>query len=567
MSFARITFLTLVLSAVCLGQGIGASELKVSSSDYRAPESAVLRATSRMVEVPVIVRDKSGAAVPGLSRADFEIRDSGKKNNVAAFSVVVAPRLASRPVALDPDASVPDAPVLSAIVLMLDDRNTTMEHFLRAKDAAVEFVGNGLVPGRKIAVATVRRGLISEFLSDVDALRAVLRGVQPQPNLAPSVSCPTFSPYSAFLVANNRDRNALEAKVVELYSCDPQYFGQTPPLPGAVTPDKAIAVRVIAMARQVWQEQAANSKATLGSVRNAVRLLARQPGKRTLLLAGSGFFAGTLLDVQQDVIMEAVRGSVVIDALDAKGLYTGDDGGSSRTMLGRAAIFEQTLYNRAMDASNDVVVNLAESTGGRLYRGDNDLVRGFEQLAAEPEVSYLLGFVPNVLDGEFHNLKVDVPGRKDVRVEARLGYVAAKDVTTASARIRRIDTEVFGTAVAHDVPVDVGVGYELVDGAPVLRAAFGVDVRTAKLVNRSGAWRQTLRFIVALLDSEGNFVAGKEGSMEMALKKATYERLVGTRLDATLQLAVPAGDYRLRVVIEEQNGGGLTAATSEIRVP
>lgn len=570
MSLTR-AFIFCILPFVAYGQPIPADELRVSNSEYRPPQGTVLRAATRIVEVPVVVRDKQGKVIPGLTREDFAIRDSGKKRDLVGFSIVTKATAAPEPSpSSSPKGALPSekgaAATGSAMALMLDDRNTTIEQFLRARDAADAFLVAGLPPGRSIALATVRRGFVTKFLSSAEDLRVAVRQLNPQPNLPPSSSCPTFSPYTAFVVANNRDRNALEAKVVEYYSCNPQLYNATPPK--TVMPDQRDAVDVIAVARRVWQEQAAMSKETMGSIRNAVRTLARQPGKRTLLLASTGFYAGTLLELQQDVITEAVRESVVIDALDSKGLFVGDDGGgSARTFLGRAAIYEQAVQQRALEASNDVAVNLTASTGGRLYRGSNDLTRGYTQLAAEPEVTYLLAFVPSAIDGKFHPLKVDLVKTKNATVEARLGYVSEKDDAGEPPPIRRIDTEVFTETAAHEVPLDVRVGYEAGNPSLAVRAVFGVNLRKTKLVERSGRRHQTLRFIVAVLDPDGNFVLGKEGAMEFALSSATYERISATRLDASLSLEVPPGAYRLRVIAEEQNGGGLTTATQEIHVP
>ena len=76
----------------------------------------------------------------------------------------------------------------------------------------------------------------------------------------------------------------------------------------------------------------------------------------------------------------------------------------------------------------DVMIRLADETGGRAFYFNNDLAGSMRTAIADSEVSYTLGFYPseNAFDGKFHNLDVKVD-RKDVEVRHRTGYFAVKD--------------------------------------------------------------------------------------------------------------------------------------------
>jgi len=73
-------------------------------------------------------------------------------------------------------------------------------------------------------------------------------------------------------------------------------------------------------------------------------------------------------------------------------------------------------YDRQENIENGMVLaELADDTGGTIFRNNNDLFAGFNSLAAPPEYIYYLGFYPENLkpDGSYHGLKVTLPNRKD----------------------------------------------------------------------------------------------------------------------------------------------------------
>src|ERR1700674_5302637 len=49
---------------------------------------AVLRVTTRLVQVNVVVHDKSGQPVAGLTKDDFTLYEKGKARKIAFFTVV-----------------------------------------------------------------------------------------------------------------------------------------------------------------------------------------------------------------------------------------------------------------------------------------------------------------------------------------------------------------------------------------------------------------------------------------------------------------------------------------------
>jgi len=83
------------------------------------------------------------------------------------------------------------------------------------------------------------------------------------------------------------------------------------------------------------------------------------------------------------------------------------------------------------------MIDFAESTGGRFFKNNNDLLHGLNDLAA-PETSYVLAFSPHPLkhDGKFHKLKINVKASGHIAVYARRGYFAPTEKEAEAERVK-----------------------------------------------------------------------------------------------------------------------------------
>jgi hypothetical protein len=105
------------------------------------------------------------------------------------------------------------------------------------------------------------------------------------------------------------------------------------------------------------------------------------PGERTILLASPGFMAGTLTDRLDEIAAHALRAGVVINALDPRGLYAGPPAAA----LPEALISRLSYYGtRLVSEHTNVLFAMTSSTGGELFRNNNDLLQGFRRLGRAP---------------------------------------------------------------------------------------------------------------------------------------------------------------------------------------
>jgi VWFA-related protein len=553
---------------------IDPNELRASSAQYLPRPRYTLRTEARLVEVGVVVRDSRGRAVGGLQKSDFEVRDAGKKREISAFSVHTFTPAAS---ARESDSPSPPAPeVLPRFVgLLFDDLNSSLGEFRYAQVAAERFVKEGLAPGDRVAVFNTYGQQIIPFTADVPRLVEAIEGMRVRTRTVDGGGCPRMTPYDSYLIANNLDSQSLETKVAEAKRCNPYLAVRQPqdrsrsPQSSQLSPMDPVVTAVMMQARSIWLQVRWTSQSALDAIQSTVDYMAAMPGSRTLLLASGGFLTGTLESEQNRIIIHALQGAVVINSLDAKGLYAPDaaempTGGDIQSII-RA----QSLGTRPKEDGNSAMAYLAQSTGGLFFHNSNDLDRGFRELGVLPEVTYVLGFAPPAgPDGRYHKLNVRLTGGNRRSVQARPGYYAPKEEAAQPSPERKIDREVLAAGTLNEIPAWITASPgKLESGTDVVNVDLHVDVRRLRFLDQSGVRAQRLTFIAALLDERGNFVTGREGVLDMALKEGTFARLSDRGLTTALQLEVPPGTYRLRGVIEEAREGQMTTSIQTVEIP
>ena len=598
LMMAGLVSISLALTLALIAQTLSPGEVRLSSRPY-VPQ-APIRVQTRLVQLEVVVRDNRGRPVPGLTKDDFTLYDARKLREIASFSISTSAAPANappKPATTQIDAPVhqpastpppaPPQPLSNgrSIALLFDDINTPTGDMMRAKVAATRFVKEASASGDRIALFTTSAGPILNFTTDTPAILAAITHVESHLRMSPNglSSCPRITPYEAYEILNNNPR-ALSAKVQEAACCtSSQYLtlcksdlsgsgGILFPNQSAVT---ELTIAVNAQAEQTWGQARIAAQSTLDSIKVSLDQLSKTPGRHMLLLSSSGFLSGTLDQQLDAIISEAVRAGVVINSLDAKGLYAEAPGTPLNESvevvelpLGTTIFQIQSLGDR-LDSEDSAMARFAESTGGLLFRNNNDLDLGFYQLGVMPSVTYLLGFPPDE-DGVYHKIKVELKnaGRRIVLV--RPGYFAPAKGSTDQPipAADTIDSEMRGSAEKTDLPAVTTEKFgTAASGSPQLTLQTHVDIQKLTFQPQQDRQVQKLTFVAALYDSQGNFVTGKQAEMTLALKSESFDRLSKSGINGVMQLEAPSGAYRLRMVVQEAVHGTMTATSKDLRIP
>lgn len=375
----------------------------------------------RLVPVSVVLRDGAGRAVGNMGQDNFRLFDEERPQVITQFSVEMTalsmpPKQLGEPVdaqgqgqgAVQAEAN--QSPVAAgerATAYLFDDVHLSFQEIAGARDAAARRLG-ALKAGERAAVFTTSGAVVVDFTEDGEKLLASLRLLKPHAML-PESDCPPISYYMADLMLNKSDSEATGVAVAEAADCATR--GNFPG-PHAQHLAAAKALEVL----NAGNVESKNALVILGSV---IRRTASTPGQRSIVLVSPGFLALTA-DMQQDlmeIVDGAARSGIVINTLDAGGLYGGAAAGG---------VGDPVFDSAEAEARSDVMAEFASGTGGIFFHNNNNLDEGFRRTADAPEFVYVLGFSPQKLDGRFHKLKVTLNAAGKFDVQARRGYYAFK---------------------------------------------------------------------------------------------------------------------------------------------
>jgi VWFA-related protein len=577
------------LLIIAHAQTISDDEIRFGTRPYSPRPENAIRVRTDLVEVPVVVRDSNGAVVKGLTKDDFEVYDQNKKRDISFFVIETAQPANAIEIAPTPKpgaatpAPVPPAPPQDRrpryVAFYFDDFNMSPGDTSASRAAAEKFVRQDIDPADKAGIFTSSTTVTQDFTDDKQKLLDALSKILPHQKKANegAAACPNLNPYQAFLIMQtyNTHSDAFDLAVqqaIQCRACTPpnDKYGKIPCPPIVLS----AARQTLAMSEQYSQD-------TFGIISDVIRYLGKMPGRRMLVLTSSGFMSQTVgpQAYQEKVIDAALQANIVINTLDAKGLWAAPPGGDpsgwmDRVTGGPLAAYQDQLDDMQKEINDDPLAAMAEGTGGRFFHNQNDLARGYRELTTVPEVSYVLGFSPDDINpnGSLHTLKVKLVNPKGLTVSARHGYFAPTKKNTdaraaESARQEKLDRAVLSSDSVSDVSAQVQAqSLQSQPGAPNLNVAAHVDIHDLPFQHRAERSVERLIFVSALFDQQNHFVTGVQGLMDLNLKDATLAQISTRGLNANLSLTAPPGNYRLRQVIQEEVTGRIAAFSTPVEI-
>lgn len=433
----------------------------VQGAPSRKDESFFEAIDVDVMSVEVYVTDRAGKPVAGLTQADFEVYEDGRKMEVTNFYAEeeVAPPAAeagAEPVpAVQQQRGVPTEDQRLYLGVFVDNRSLEAQARNRAISSMKEFLGQKLRPEDRILLASydggmqIRQGPTNDPAALNAALEEVAKG----------------SPYGN---ARRADFNQILREM---------QLASLPPPPGAMVQDSSReeADAVYAGLRLFAQRRNDEVRGTLHALEQFVSSLSGLPGRKAVL-----FVSGGLPLRPADALYQAMQIKYIaypeLNKANALESLTFDATSDFRKLLARANTDRVTFYSLA--AINDVgtasaytriwtpdlvaserfsqvgpLSDLAGATGGIAALDPVSPGPLLAQMHRDLSTFYSIGYIsPDKRSGKTHKLKVKVlrPGLEARHREnylSKTGDERTEDRTTAALLLGETKNSL-GVAVA-----------------------------------------------------------------------------------------------------------------------
>jgi VWFA-related protein len=551
---------------------VPADNSEVSSED--SPPTFKVRVN--LVLVRVIVRDAQGKVVPNLRKEDFQLFDNRKPQAITTFSIETpesqALKAATSPTPADDGAnasgsSEPTKLPQRFVALFFDDAHLTMEDASFVRDAGTRFFSS-MAPSDRVGVFTSSGQFTQPFTADHEVLQKSLLSIVPRSMLHASGfhDCPDVSYYQADQIENRHDDQAMSIAVEDAVQC--AFGGDESKVQLALPMASSAANRALSIGDQETQN-------AYRHMEDAMRRLAQMPGQRIMVFVSPGFILSTLRSESSDLVDRANRASVVINTIDARGLYTPQllgDIADPQQDSPKTSSLKSTYRLATQQAQSEILEQLAYGTGGTYFHNRNDLDEGLRQAGAAPAISYVLGFSPQNMkvDGHFHGLKVTLTNKQQkYSLQTRNGYYAPKSVADPGQAAKlEIQEAIFSQEEMHDVPVDLQTQFFKKDAVNArLSVLTHFDLKSIHFRKVEGRNNDNLTIATAIFDENGNFVTGGEKTVQMRLLDTTYNRLSRSGLTLKSSYDVKPGTYMVRLVVRDGEGSQMAARNGAVIIP
>lgn len=545
----------------------------------RSADTAI-KVQANLVLVRVVVRDAGGKAVADLKQQDFQVLDNGKKRRISAFSVETAETQETNgPATVEGKATATEIAKGAAVnagtgvvkasampkrfvALVFDDSHLKVADAMAVR-AATKKLFAGLTPTDRVAIYSTTGNVQQDFTGDAETLRKTLAAIVPHPAKGEGqYKCPNITYYQADLIVNKRDREAILAAEVDAREND-------------------CRANIFTMANRILQAGDLVTRESYEHLENIVKHLAGMPGQRLLVYVSPGFIQGdAVLPDSWELIERAMRAGVVVNTIDARGLYTADMM-PDMAAPPQTAPFEGTVDYQTMEGtlrmhaqfeSGQVLAEMATSTGGTYFHNRNDLDLGMNQALEAPGVSYVLGFAPQnpKMDGKFHHLKVTLAKGKKYEIQARTGYYALKMPVDDPEEMGKQEVREALLSPDEVVSVPMKLETELNDlnaTSPQLTVLTHLDIRGIRFRKMDGRSCNDVVLANGLFDANGQLVDGQMKEVALRLTDSTLESMSKTGLTIKIVFTVKPGKYRVRSVVRGSEGDQLTARNLMTVIP
>ena len=576
------SLLTAIAALGTLAQSGAAMTPPQSDKKAQAP---VFGAGADLVLIDLIATGRDGRLVTDLRAEEIQVVEQSKPQRLEFLRLVEPREPVPRPLNLESgstpvpdamgDARTPGTPKAApaSLIVVVDVYTTPIESLHQALQAIVSMSREQIEPGTRLMLVALDRGIQirQPFTEDAGTFTAAVESLRPSPGNSEASIAGFVEEVSRSCdgTANGSGAALVQAKVylehagrattlaLEGLAALSRHLAAVPGRKHLVFFSAGYAMRPSAMAAEIV-DSACGSGPTGGSGRMSATYTS---------LGGNDADSTRLL---RAVLDEANRAQVSFYTVDARGLGgPGSDGIPSAAVGITTRFVNEGFLQRVQRASQndpqEILLALAEETGGVASMNSNDLGRAMKAATVDARGYYMLAYAPPAdrKPGRFYEIELKT-SRPGLALRYRKGYEWLSDAD----RTER--------AVAHAIlfpelhPADgLAVATRLEAGS--LKILTTLPTRSLTFHEEGGEFRNDIELQGVLRDAKGKTVGKRyffSNKVEMKLTNDRHQELLTTGNVEILSTteAPKKGRYHLTVVARH-SGGRLASAGADMEIP
>ncbi|MGI8545337.1 MAG: VWA domain-containing protein [Aridibacter sp.] len=538
----------------------------------------VVKITTNLIQIDVIVTDKKGNQVTDLKPEDFEIYENGKKQNITNFSYILSKskqdssddlveKLKGKYSVPAPPAKLKLEQVKRTYAIVVDDLGLTFSSIPGVKRSIRKFINEQMQDGDLVAIIRTGSGIgaLQSFTNNKNQLLAAVEKIKWNSQGRGGISI--FEPIVKD-IKEEMDSTRKGGKNV-----------------AGATEDAEFKKNVEEFRNENF------SVGTLGALDYIVRGMSDLPGRKAVVLFSEGFVLLSegkptrVFDGMRRLADLANRSSVIIYTLDPRGLQVPsmalaedditevlpdgyDPGRSVDPTDGRDSAFTDSQMSLRY---------LAEETGGVAFINQNDLTKGLRKVIEDQKGYYLIAYQPNedTFDPKkikFNEISIKLK-RDDLRVRYRSGFFGIADEKLKQVALtpqRKLIIALVSPFSADEVNLDLyTVFYNDSRNRSFIRSFVYIDTNDLTFTrNADGTYQAKFDIMAMVFNSNGMSADNNITTHTLKFTEEQYERFKGKGIiyDLPVPIIIP-GAYQFRVAVQDTVTKKTGSASQFIEIP
>lgn len=545
-----------ILSAVTLvalsgsfttAQQIGTNEAQGKDTTY------TLNVKSQLVTESVVVKDKQGKFISGLTAKDFAVTEDGAPQTIRIFEHESLP-LDATPLQITPE----------------DDEDIHIYKRLGRTTYAAEDKQHSYKDRRLLAFYFDMTAMPPN--DQLHALQAAEKFVRTQMTEADLISVLRYQGGAVDVLLDfTADRNKILSILETMVVGEGQ--GSAEGIDDSSSGDTGAA-----FGQDTSEFNIFNTDRQLSALQTTAHMLEQISEKKSLLYFASGLrLNGNDNQAQLHATVDAaVKAGLSFWPIDARGLVAQAPlGDATQASSGNSSMYNGSAAQAANDRlqqSQDTLYSLAADTGGKAFFDNNDLMMGITRAQKAISDYYLIGYYTTntAQNGRFRKIKITLPERLNASPDYRQGYYANKKFGqfNGTEKERQLEDALALGDPITDLTIALEVNYFQLNHAEYfVPVTVKIPGRELALAKKFGNEHTVIDFVCEIKDDTGITVSNLRDNVDVKLSDASAVDLAKRPIEYSTGFTLLPGHYTIKFLARDDETGRIGTFQTVFVIP